>query len=212
MASGNLNPIYWLIGAGGAGLVFAAVRNEAPIPLLRSVISGGDVERQPIYSGARHIEAVAGVGTQADTSLGNEAQPSPGAQTPCGPPVLNPELVDIGQGSFKLTPKAAEAFRVWQSYYGRTIYLTGSYRSYAEQKRKHEAEPKRFADPDTSCAMHTRGLAVDVDLGRAADGHDQLGRSKYDKLFQTAQLAGWCTYGKGKAGTHTWHFSYGRCA
>jgi hypothetical protein len=212
MASGSLNPLYWMLGAGGAGLVYSAVKNEAPIALLRSVISGGETERQPIYSGARHIEAVAGVDVQADTSLGNEAQPSPGAQTPCGPPVVNPELVGIGQGSHQLTPKAANAFKRWAALYGAPIYVTDSYRSYAHQKKRHDEEPDRFANPDTSCAMHTRGLAVDVDLGRTTSGQSTLGNARYDKLYQTAALAGWCTYGKGKSGTHTWHFAYGRCA
>lgn len=192
----SVSPLYFAVAGVGVGLLFSAVRNESPVALLRSVLTGGDVERAPIYT-RREIEATA---EATATGVG-----------PLAPAGTTPALVTIGQGGHKLTADAAEAFARWQRLYGSTIWITDSYRSYADQLAAHQREPDRFADPRSSAAMHTRGLAVDVDLGRTTAGQSKLGQPKYDRLYQTATLANFHNYRRGLTG-HTWHFSFGVAA
>lgn len=193
----SVSPLYFAVAGTGIGLVFSAVRNESPLALLRSVLTGGAVERRPIYS----PEAEA---TAEDTRTGV------GPLAPAGVDGA-PELVSIGQGGHRLAPEAATAFAKWQAFYGAPIIVTDSYRSFATQLSGHLAEPDRFADPRTSPAMHTRGLAVDVNFGKTTAGESKLGQPRYDRLYQTAQLAGFLNYERGLKGD-TWHFSYGRAA
>ena len=199
-----VSPLYFAVAGVGVGLVFSAVRNESPTALLRSVLTGGQVERSPIsFGGATSTP----INAQGGAAVGGAYGPP----APLGPAGSAPELVRIGQGNHQLTPTAAAAFQRWERAYGAPIIVTDSYRPYAVQLARHLQEPSRFADPRTSPAMHSRGLAVDVNLGATTGGQSRLGQARYDRLYQTAAMANFLNYERGLKG-HTWHFSYGRAA
>jgi len=202
----TVSPLYFAVAGVGIGLVFSAVRNDSPLALLRSVLTGGGIERRRIsqpFGGA--------TGTPINAQGGAAVGGLVGPPAPLGPAGVVPELERIGQGNHQLTPTAAAAFRAWQQAYGAPIIISDSYRPYEIQLSQHLKDPDRFADPRRSPAMHSRGLAVDVDLGATTGGQSRLGQPRYDRLYQTAMLSRFLNYERGLRG-HTWHFSYGVAA
>ena len=109
-----------------------------------------------------------------------------------------PNLVPIGQGTHRLEPATAAAFRNAETAYGQTIYVTDSYRSFDQQAAGYRQDPKRFGPPETSA--HVRGEAIDVDTRRhnLTDG----------RLVNALTAAGFC---QANPTAEPWHFSYNGC-
>lgn len=183
----------------GGGLVWAALTGRSPLDELRAALTTG----RPSGSTGRRLDVdqAAGIGAvvEAGATVGQLAGEAAAAAG---------ELVPIGQGSHRLTGAAAAAFKRWEAAYGRTIPVTDSYRSYAQQAAGHRADPDRFAAPTSSA--HVTGQAVDVNLRALGILQGRRGESSYDRLYNAAVATGWCSYTKGLSGD-TWHFSYGVC-
>lgn len=202
----RIGAVEYLVGAAGVGLVVAAVANRNPIDVVREAISGTPGSVRPLH--VPGLGAASGPAVARTTDAGGEWPADPA------------NLVKIGQGGHRLEPRAAQAFKVWQSSFGQAIPITDSYRSTADQARNYARNPERFGAPGKSA--HNEGRAVDVNL--QALGITGLGSSPatwllhpiYARLFQTAERAGWCNY-QVKNGTsgdkiaEPWHFSYGVC-
>ena len=95
----------------------------------------------------------------ADTATPDSVMPPTGSgwQVPEATPA---DLVPIGQGGHRLRPVAAAGFAAWQAAYGRTIWITDSWRSATQQADCVRRKPTWCAPPSQS--WHVKGLAVDV--------------------------------------------------
>jgi len=186
----RLGPVEWLTGAAGAGLLVSAVLGVHPLSVVRDAFTGSGVRR----FGRSTVEPSGG---PHPPTFG----PDPGGPTP--------GLVPIGQGSHRLAPAAAAAFREAERLYGRPIPVTDSYRSYSAQAAAHARDPARFVAPDRSA--HVTGNAVDVNLGQLGEDGDAAG-SHSGRLVAAMLAAGWCQSAWNKRSLpEPWHFSYGGC-
>lgn len=202
------NPLVFLAAALGAGLVFAAVRNISPIEFFRLTLQGGDTSGVKPIAERINVAELAATGTE-DTSGSLDRTNSGSADAfPLDPTDLAGIVNNPGH---KLIPRAAVAFESWTRAYGAPIIVTDSYRSVAVQadaRRKAEArgEHGRFA----KVSLHSRGIAVDVNLPATTNGQSRAGQPEYDKLMAAGRLTGWVTYSDGDpAKGHTHHFSHG---
>lgn len=202
----SIGPVQYLIGAMGAGLLVAAVSNRNPLDVARSALSGSGEVRALVPPPAPVESDAPPTSTGPTTRLGRRVLAagigSTGPATPA-------DLAPLDQGSHRLRPAAVAAFRQWEQAFGRDIPITDSWRSYERQAQSHENDRARFASPDRS--WHVKGLAVDVNLPAigSTSGVLNSGDDTYDRLYRAARATGWDTYSDGKAGAHTWHFSFG---
>jgi hypothetical protein len=77
---------------------------------------------------------------------------------------------------------------------GRSILLTGSWRSCRFQEELHARDPDRFADPDGS--LHPQGLAIDVSTLQP----------DFDDASRSLVAVGWK---KARPDDEPWHHSWG---
>lgn len=217
----KIGPVEYLIGAGGVGLVVAAVANVNPLDVIRVALVGGSTplglrsgetgNLPTVRKLAEPVEPFVRTITNTATSTAAVVTDPSGAPTASGdlanPTTKTPPLVPIGQGSHRLHPEAAQAFAAWERAFGQPIIVTDSYRSWSVQNAQHQKDPNRFADPDGSA--HPDGLAVDVDLPKTTKGQSTAGQPYYDRLAAAGRAVGWVSYSRGQAGKSTWHFSYG---
>jgi hypothetical protein len=77
---------------------------------------------------------------------------------------------------------------------GRSILLTGSWRSCELQKQLHDSDPRRFADPNGS--LHPQGLAIDVSTKQA----------DFDVAHAALAAVGWK---RARPDDEPWHHSWG---
>lgn len=196
-----LTPVGVLAAGTGAWLIYSALTGQSPMAELRAALTTGTIP-----AGVRRaLTSSPAPAADSSTARGRGgAGPSDGSGASSR---VAPELVSIGQGSHRLTPQAAAAFRHAETLYGRQIPVTDSYRSYERQMADHKRDPDRFASPDGSA--HPMGLAVDINLPALGITRGVRGDPAYEKLWSAMTRAGWQTYSDGKPGSHTWHWSYG---
>jgi hypothetical protein len=193
--------------AGGAALVYAALTDQNPVTELRKALTTGVLDGPPAERQPFGVSLGFGTGTNVE----------PGAAPSVTAPGSTPDLVTIGQGGHRLDRPAAAAFAQAQAAYGRTIPITDSYRTPAQQAGAYADNPDRFGSAGTS--QHVKGRAVDVNLpalGINPTGPPSawLSNASYLKLYQAMQSAGWGNYqvARGSANGRTpepWHFSWG---
>jgi hypothetical protein len=70
------------------------------------------------------------------------------------------DLVKIGQGGHQLRADAAAAFARVEKRVGRTVFVTDSFRTYAQQADLYKRKPNLAAKPGTS--GHEKGICVDI--------------------------------------------------
>ena len=183
------------IAAGLAGLtVFgAAAASPATIDAAGKSLS----VRRPLNKGTMKVQTR--VGFTAADALTDDSKASSASSTLTAPNSAGvPQLVPIGPGSHRLSPAAAAALKKAEQLYGRTINVTDSYRSYAQQLAGWQRDPKRFAHPDKS--RHVRGEAIDV--------HTGMHNVRDPALLNALRTAGWC---QARSGDEPWHFSINGC-
>lgn len=218
--AGITEPLGIVIAAAGAGLVYAAVTGQNPVAELRAALSTGQLDGRPPARpfGQQFIDPLTRVVREAAGRAGVEPPPgsdADGTSWPDDPA----NLVSIGQGGHRLAAPAARAFQAWQAAYGRTIPVTDSYRSVAQQQRDYERDPSRFGRPGNSA--HGEGRAVDVNLpalglNPRGEPSEWLADAGYRALVEAASATGWCNYqvrarsANGRT-REPWHFSYGVC-
>lgn len=207
----------------GGWVIYCAVRNESPVAVLRSILSGnpaGTVELNPAASSSS--TTAAGFATSDETDFPNAgASEKPavgdGTSRPYTGSVSNvpvdhydshghpvPVLVTV-QGRHKLAPVAATAFQALQAATGFPIQLTGAWRPIPT-----EGGPYRG---------HHSGEAIDIAQGLTGlDPFKQPGdprRDKWDRFVKAAAQTGWANWtldatGRPRDGVkaETWHWSY----
>lgn len=182
------------LAAGLAGLTLLGTAAASP-QTLAAATGALSVRRQTNRGSLRAtpspVPAVTPAATAASVTTGTGSRPRNDPNNP-------PALVNIGQPGHRLAPDAAAAFRLAEQRFGRTIWVTDSYRSYAVQAAGHAADPNRFGSPDTS--RHVSGEAIDVHTGKIRPDDPQL--------VNALTSAGWCHT---KRPDEPWHWSYNGC-
>lgn len=202
MGTPNVPPVVtWSLVTVGAWLMYASIRGVSPLGELNAALRGTPAPAPQSLTGASSA-------TSTDTTPAYQGAPFSGE-----PDVTAPGLVSIGQGSHRLVKAAAAGFAAWQAAFGRTIPITDSYRSYAQQAAGYAQDPVRFAAPGKS--WHVKGLAVDVNLqavGANANGNASQ-KATWQALYNAAVATGWCNPRGPYKGDHAepWHFSFGGC-
>ena len=218
-------PLGILAFGAGVTLVWSAITGQNPLEEVRKLLRTGTVDGRPADASIRvtAVEGGASVGAGVAGDVGRAAGAAGAAVARAaaagnGPPAA---LVSIGQGSHRLAPAAATAFRAAEQRFGRTIPVTDTVRDYNTQLRQWQANPRRFGNPDTSA--HVQGLAVDVNLGavgarpQGSTPSGWLNDPAYRRLFDAMTGAGWCNWQMNRGNTggkipEPWHFSYGGCS
>lgn len=167
----------------GIGLVAAAIQGRSPIGELSAAFSGqpspGRTATVPPSSGS----SSAGVTTAGTGDNDNDKR------TP-------PPLVALPYNNgHRVSPAMAARFTAWVAAFGEPIYVTDSYRSYAQQSADYAKDPDRFGKPGTS--LHVEGNAVDVHLPKMGANYNGNATEKvrYVKLWQAAKRVGLCAAG-----------------
>lgn len=189
-------------------LGWSALTGGSIVDELRSVLTGTPSDDRERYRARRerkqdeadaltastpggyvHVGPVDGVEPDGDASSS-----TPGGYVNVGAPPASgtPTLVAIGQGSHRLAPDAAAAFKRAEARVGRQIKVTDSYRSSAQQAECHRRKPTLCAPAGSS--LHERGLAVDI-----VEMND-------DKIAQALAGTGWF---QATWKNEIWHWSYG---
>lgn len=190
------------LGAGGA-LIWSAFTGQNPLAELRAALSTGKLPEgggpTPVTPAvvAASVERYGGTGSPAQTDA----------------------RVPIGQGSHRLAPAAASAFRAAEQAFGRSIPITDSSRSSTQQAANRARDPDRFGPAEGNA--HVEGRAVDVNLGAVGaypkgEPSQWMNDPAYARLARAMMSAGWCNYQlkNGTANGRTrepWHWAIGRC-
>jgi murein DD-endopeptidase MepM/ murein hydrolase activator NlpD len=123
--------------------------------------------------------------------------------------IPNDRLCSNGAGVHVLRCDAATAYRslakAFQRRFGKTLCITDSYRSYAEQVRLYTVKPSLAALPGTS--NHGWGLAVDL-----CGGIQRFGSAEHDWMLANAERYGWTHPRWAKQGgsrPEPWHWEFG---
>ncbi len=185
-------PAAWLAAFGGGYLVWSALTDQSPIEQFRNAIAPGSAVPPAARAGASPAGASSGGGAPAPTQATGE--------DPAATSLLNgatPVLVSIGYNGHRLAAPAAVAYRAASAMFGRSIPITDSYRSAAQQADCHNRKPDLCAKPGPR-APHMLGLAIDVD-GTAVNHDDP-------KLIAALTSSGWRQYNRTK---EIWHWSWG---
>lgn len=206
-----------VLGAGGA-LVYLGLTGQSPLDELRTALTAGRLDgitnAMPLRRFAGSIYGIDPEDIGPNFGRGGGARE---ATSSAGRPA---ELVAIGQGSHRLTPTAAAAFKAAERGFGRAIPVTDSVRDYDQQSTAYRSDPNRFGNPDGNA--HVAGIAVDVNL-RAIGANpagstprDWLRDPVYLRLHQAMTRAGFCNWqqNRGSLGgkiPEPWHYSHGRC-
>lgn len=205
------------ITALGAGLwlIYSALTGRAPLDTIREALSTGTTTappRSPVGTGT-------GSGGRAPVPAGptpparsnspgtdNGEVPTPlGAAAYAGAVALarpylettgDAQTVAIGYAGHRLAEPAAGAYQLAGRYLGRTIPITDSTRTRAQQADCYRRKPDLCAPPGRS--MHERGLAIDVDTSRIDPNAPAL--------VYALTNAGWRRYDPTR---EPWHWSYG---
>lgn len=207
----SIGPVEFGLGAIGAGLLVAAIRNVSPVDVITRAVGGTDEPPAPIDRPGALTRFGAFGGISPDLPNVNAPGVSdnpPGAGSgPTGPETLvkytNPITARsrFSGRSFQVQVDVRDGLARWGAAYGQPIVITQGWRSTSTQARRHAQEPNRFAPPGTS--WHETGRAVDVDL--AAIGADnQLGLRRY---LAAGEATGWCFAGR----SGNLHASYKGC-
>lgn len=213
--------IGWAAAFAGSGLLFVALRGQAPVASITAALAGSTAPRSALVeldTGPTGAPAGSGPLLPGASSAATGSDAIKTALTPgsSGGPITQAQTVTVKtgrsvaypSGTMRLAPSAAPAWVAWVAAFGAQIPASG-WRSTAEQAAANAKDPKRFASATAS--YHTAGRAVDVDLGG-------MSPATLSRLRTTARGAGWvqARYAAGEAGCgHTndepWHFSYGGC-
>ena len=162
MANKGQTLIGWLAATGGIVLLYGAYKNTSPLSILTGQLTGA-AHRTVINPNA----GIGAVGT-ASNSLVPTASPAKYDGTNAASPRIaaianrsqEPTLVPIPwQPNATLDIEALASLAKVQAMYGKPLFVTSGYRSYASQATAHASDPSRFAPADSS--LHTVGLAVD---------------------------------------------------
>jgi hypothetical protein len=207
------------IGALGLGawLIYSAIRGIPPLEAIRAALSGAPSPDTgagsggpPPVSGTTPTTttpppAAAGrTGSTPGTDPGEVVTPL-GAAAYAGAVALaapyrlgtsDPATVPIGYGGHRLAAPAAGAYTLAGRYFGRTIPVTDSTRTRAQQADCYRRKPDLCAPPGRS--MHERGLAIDVDTSKVDPNAPAL--------VYALTNAGWRRYDRAR---EPWHWSYG---
>jgi hypothetical protein len=207
------------ITALGAGLwlIYSALTGRAPLDTIRQALSTGTTTapprspagtgpgsggRAPVPAGppASAPPASSTPGTDAGevpTPLGAAAYASAVALArPYREATGDVQTVPIGYGAHRLAEPAAGAYQLAGRYLGRTIPITDSTRTRAQQADCYRRKPDLCAPPGKS--MHERGLAIDVDTSKVDPNAPAV--------VYALTNAGWRRYDPPR---EPWHWSYG---
>lgn len=157
--------IGWVAGGLGVILITSAVKNKSPYDVVKGALSGNGLTARTLdkpNTSNGESSTNGGSGTNTNTLVGGSVGTAAAA---AGGSNKSSDWVSIqSQPKFKLAPVAATSFNQVERDYGKTIYLSGAGRSYAEQVIGYNLDPNRFAKPGNS--LHEWGLAVDIDMLR----------------------------------------------
>jgi hypothetical protein len=187
------------IAAGLAGLtVFGALAAEPET--LQALADSTTVRRTTNKGSGKQVPFDLAAGPDGAIVAATATSTAPAATLTGGRDWRTPpdNLTSIGQGGHRLAAPAAAALAQAERTFGGKIWVTDSYRTYAQQAAGYASDPSRFAPPQESA--HVRGLAIDVHTGRLNISNP--------KLLQALQSAGWC---QANPNHEPWHFSFGEC-
>lgn len=183
----------WMAGGTGIVLLYSAYKNKSPLTVLTDTLTGNKTTAAPISG------FVSTTPTTGTTVTGSTRASAIKAKT------VRPDYVSIGsQPNLVLDRDAAASFARVEAAYGKTIFLSGASRSYAEQAASYALHPERFAPPGTS--LHEVGLAVDVVQTMNLEDPRLIAAFTSNGWFRAGKLGNW--YGHGQI-HEPWHWSYG---
>lgn len=159
----------------GLGAAYAGVTGHDVLGMMRQALGGAPPkpDTPSPLAGAASAAPAAAQGPQKLTGAGGQAPPGGSALTamsPYGPIPVKPtgtvpdpsdlDLVEIGQGSHRLTRAAAFSYEAASANVGHRIRVTDSYRSHAQEQDLARRKPGAGVP---GYSLHEVGMAIDVD-------------------------------------------------
>lgn len=178
-----------LLILAGMYLIDSGVKNRAPIGFLQAIIRDPSDVRKTLDQfdgrwthGPGEVPRGTGGRVPKDAGLGSSADPRNGRLSPS-------ELKGLSWApGQRLVPAAADALtnlnRAYRQQFGRNLFVTDSYRSYAEQVAVKALKGNLAAPPGTS--NHGVGLAVDL-----GGGVQHFGSRQHEWMLANAPSHGW---------------------
>lgn len=201
----------------GLYLIDSGWKNRAPIGFLQALLS----EKNPDLA-----KTLAEYNGKWTTPLGETSTPTGPVGSEYGgskgpgvglAPQANPRNGRLGANELmgipfapgkRLTPEAVKALvemnTAYKSAFGRNIYITDAYRTYAQQVMLKAAKGNLAATPGTS----NHGLGLALDLG---DGVNSFGTATHKWMMENAAKYGWVNPSwaqQGGSKPEPWHWEY----